>query len=93
MYRDAKLVHGDLSAYNILFNEELQKFFIIDVSQAVLYDHPEADRFLLRDLNNINQFFLTRAVKPIELAKLYRWVTGDDANEGDLLRILHSDFE
>ncbi len=47
----AKLIHGDLSEYNILVWEE--KPYIIDVAQAVPLDHPLADELLLRDVRNM----------------------------------------
>jgi len=56
MYNSAKLVHGDLSEYNVmLWNSEI---YIIDVSQAVRLDHPNALDFLQRDLHNIVRFFV-----------------------------------
>lgn len=55
LYWDAKLVHGDLSEYNVmLFRGEP---YIIDVSQAVALDHPNALSFLYRDVDNIVRFF------------------------------------
>ncbi|MBI5355210.1 MAG: serine protein kinase RIO [Candidatus Aenigmarchaeota archaeon] len=51
----AKLVHGDLSAYNILYwNSEP---YIIDFSQGVLLSHPMAEDFLKRDVRNVLKFF------------------------------------
>ncbi len=48
---DAKLIHGDLSEYNILvWNDEP---WIIDVGQAVPSTHPLAKALLLRDVRNI----------------------------------------
>lgn len=55
-YQKAKLIHGDLSEYNILFWDD--NSWIIDVSQAVTLDHPMADYFLLRDINNLQSYFL-----------------------------------
>ena len=50
--RKAKLVHGDLSNYNILnLNEEP---VIIDVSQSVVRDHIIANELLARDIKNIS---------------------------------------
>ena len=55
MYNGAKLVHGDLSEYNVmLWNDRI---YIIDVSQAVRLDHPNALEFLRRDIYNIVRFF------------------------------------
>ncbi len=48
---DAKLVHGDLSNYNILnLNEEP---VIIDVSQSVVLDNPISKELLERDINTL----------------------------------------
>ncbi len=52
---NAKLVHGDLSEYNILIWNE--KPYIIDVAQAVPITHPLADELLLRDLKNMVRVF------------------------------------
>ena len=51
----AKLVHGDLSEYNILWWED--KPWIIDVAQAVPLTHPLADELLARDIKNMSRFF------------------------------------
>lgn len=53
-YTKAGLVHADLSEYNILW---LGKPIIIDVSQAVLLSHDFAERYLLRDIQNITNYF------------------------------------
>ncbi len=52
----AKLVHGDMSEYNIMVKPGLD-IVIIDVGQAVHIMHPNAYEFLIRDLRNINRFF------------------------------------
>ncbi|MDD5960406.1 serine protein kinase RIO [Methanobrevibacter wolinii] len=52
---NAKLVHGDLSAYNIMnLNEEP---VIIDVSQSVIYNNPISKELLERDINNLTNDF------------------------------------
>lgn len=53
-YKEANLVHADLSEYNILWLDEP---VIIDVSQAVLKGHTGAKRYLFRDIQNITQYF------------------------------------
>jgi len=50
-----ELVHGDLSEYNVLVKEGTP--YLIDVGQAVLLEHPEAMRFLKRDVHNITAYF------------------------------------
>lgn len=54
MARTAKLVHGDLSPYNILYQDG--HVVMIDVAQAVAADHPEAPRLLRRDLTNFSKY-------------------------------------
>jgi RIO kinase 1 len=51
LYKDAEIVHGDLSSFNILVRDG--KPVIIDVSQSVLKDHPRALELLKRDIYNI----------------------------------------
>ena len=53
-YTKAGLVHADLSEYNILW---LGKPIFIDVSQAVLVGHDHAKRYLLRDIQNVINYF------------------------------------
>ena len=44
LYRECRLVHGDLSEYNTLLLDD--QLFIIDVSQSVEHDHPMSLDFL-----------------------------------------------
>lgn len=66
LFKDAKLVHADLSEYNIMMLDS--KPVLIDFSQAVHIDHPSAKEFLVRDLENINRYFIRQGikVKPLE---------------------------
>ena len=48
---EAKLVHGDLSNYNILNKDE--EPVIIDVSQSVVLDNPISKELLERDINTL----------------------------------------
>jgi len=61
LYCKAKIVHADLSEYNIMVWKEDPVFF--DFGQAVLTSHPNADFFLERDVKNITNFFKKRGVK------------------------------
>ncbi len=65
LYQDARLVHADLSEYNILLNGKEQPIFI-DMGQSVLLDHPYASAFLRRDVDNIVSFFRTMGVEASE---------------------------
>jgi RIO kinase 1 len=56
----AGLVHGDLSPYNILLWRG--KPYLIDLSQAVLTSHPEAERLLRQDLEKVEAFFVKRGL-------------------------------
>ncbi len=55
MYQKAKIIHADLSEYNILVFEG--EPVIIDVGQTVGIDNPMAMEFLKRDIFNITKFF------------------------------------
>jgi len=50
-----ELVHSDLSEYNILMKGETP--YMIDFGQAVILEHPEAKRFLIRDIHNLLEYF------------------------------------
>jgi len=55
LYKDAKLVHGDLSGFNILINQD--EPVIIDISQGMVTDHPMAKELLDRDIDNVVRDF------------------------------------
>ena len=55
LYQKAKLVHGDLSEFNILYHN--QKPVVIDISQGVSIQHPKAEIYLVRDIKNLFNFF------------------------------------
>ena len=81
MYHDCKLVHGDLSEYNMLYHQD--QVFIIDVSQSVEHDHPHALEFLRKDLCNVTEFFRKFDIAVLGLRELFDWVvdTRDDWEE------------
>ena len=56
LWREEKLVHGDLSEYNILVNDNGELIWI-DFSQGVHKTHPEAVNLLKRDVENVVDFF------------------------------------
>jgi RIO kinase 1 len=54
LFQEARLVHADLSEYNVLLGEIP---YFIDMGQSVTLDHPRALQFLTRDIANVNRFF------------------------------------
>ncbi len=58
---EAKLVHGDLSNYNILNKDE--EPVIIDVSQSVVLDNPISKELLERDINTLVREYTKLGVK------------------------------
>jgi len=72
MFHLCKLVHGDLSEYNMLYHQG--DAFIIDVSQSVEHDHPHALEFLRKDLFNVTEFFRKLDVAVLGLKELFDWV-------------------
>lgn len=61
LYSKAKIVHADLSEYNIMVWKGGPVFF--DFGQAVLTSHPNAEFFLERDVKNVVNFFRKRGVE------------------------------
>lgn len=56
--RKAGLVHGDISAFNILNHDDKPVF--IDFSQATTTENQRAEEFYQRDLGNLEAFFKKR---------------------------------
>lgn len=61
------LVHGDLSAYNILFDK---KPYIIDFSHGTVLSSDESFELLKRDIQNINKYFSKTGVRIIDENKI-----------------------
>lgn len=57
LYMDAELIHADLSEYNVLIETEEMEPILIDMGQSVTPEHPKADQFLRRDIQNIVRYF------------------------------------
>ncbi len=74
-YMDARLVHADLSEYNILWWKETP--WIIDVAQGVVLKHPRAEEFLVRDVKNICRFFRKLGVD-VDEEKVLAYVRGGE---------------
>jgi RIO kinase 2 len=55
-YQDAKIIHGDLSPFNIILHPNMH-IFIIDWPQNIPVTHPNAKELLERDIQNVLTFF------------------------------------
>lgn len=84
MFQVCKLVHGDLSEYNILYYKG--KLHIIDVSQSVEPDHPRSLEFLRMDIKNVNDYFKRQGVNVFSERRMFDFITSNDyATESEKL--------
>ena len=60
MWRKAKMVHADLSEFNVFKSVDGDVLF--DMGSAVLSSHPRAVDFLKRDASNMVRFFRKRGI-------------------------------
>ncbi|XP_022129070.2 serine/threonine-protein kinase RIO1 [Pieris rapae] len=82
MFNICKLVHADLSEYNLLYHNG--NIVMIDVSQSVEHDHPHAFEFLRKDCTNISDFFRKRGVATLTVKELFDFITDATINEANL---------
>ena len=68
LYKKARLVHGDLSEYNIF--KFKNKLFLFDFGSSVTINNPKHIDFLKRDINNINKFFSRNGFKTKSLNEI-----------------------
>ena len=73
LYQDAGLIHGDLSSYNILIQND--EPVIIDISQGMIRDHPMSEELLNRDIKNIIKDFKKLKIK-ISAEEIKSEITG-----------------
>ncbi|KAJ8526907.1 hypothetical protein K7X08_029384 [Anisodus acutangulus] len=79
LYQKCKLVHGDLSEYNILYFEG--HLYIIDVSQSVDLDHPHALDFLREDCVHVSDFFKKHGVAVMTIRELFDFIVDPSIND------------
>ncbi|KAL6198582.1 hypothetical protein ACLB2K_028374 [Fragaria x ananassa] len=72
LYQKAKLVHTDLSEFNILYFEG--HLYIIDVSQAVELFDDNANDFLRQDCLHVSGFFKKRGVAVMTVRELFDFI-------------------
>ncbi len=87
LYKDAGMVHADLSEFNILMHGYLEgeevRPVLIDLGQALLLEHPNADAFLRRDVENIVLFFNRLGLKCSVEEMIAEIKNGDNAVSQD----------
>ncbi len=69
-----KLVHADLSEYNILIKDQTP--YMIDFGQAVVLGHPSAMDFLHRDVSNVLDYFAKNYHIKRDENRAFAWITG-----------------
>lgn len=75
LYQKAKLVHADLSEYNI-FKTGLG-IMLFDFGSAIDIQQPNSKQFLFRDVSNINRFFEKRGIEVLPTAQVIEKIRGD----------------
>jgi RIO kinase 1 len=93
MYQTCRLVHADLSEYNLLYHDN--KLYMIDVSQSVEHDHPRSLEFLRMDVKNVSDFFRSRNVDVLSERNVFLFVTGPGGGKelADMEKYLQGMFE
>ncbi|KAG7354740.1 serine/threonine kinase [Nitzschia inconspicua] len=104
LHRDARLVHGDLSEYNILIAPVPQvdhpinpeegdvQTVLIDFGQSVDTRHPEAMELLERDILRVNEFFSKQGVPTMGTEEAKEFVTTDNAPNCEKLQKIEGSF-
>ncbi|KAL3276657.1 hypothetical protein HHI36_012027 [Cryptolaemus montrouzieri] len=87
MYNKCKLVHADLSEFNLLYFEG--EVYIIDVSQSVEHDHPHAFTFLRKDCYNIKEYFEKKEVATMTLKDMFNFITDATITEKNMEECLN----
>ena len=78
MYQVCRLVHADLSEYNLLYHD--RQLYIIDVSQSVEPDHPRSLEFLRMDIKNVSDFFGRKGVDTLSERTVFGFVTDSESS-------------
>ena len=84
MFVKCKLIHADLSEFNLLIDSN-NKLYVIDVSQSVEQAHPNALEFLRMDCRNVTDYFAKRyALKTIlNIQQLFVYITDPTINDSN----------
>lgn len=93
LYQVCRLVHADLSEYNILYHD--QRLYIIDVSQSVEHDHPRSLEFLRMDIKNVGDFFRRQGVDTLADRAIFDFIIASEgpAEDADMKKVLEHLYE
>jgi RIO kinase 1 len=93
MYQVCKLVHADLSEYNILYHNK--RLYMIDVSQSVEHDHPRSLEFLRMDIKNVGDYFRRQGVDILADRTVFNFIIAPDGpvEEADMNKSIEHLFE
>ena len=84
LFHKCRLVHADLSEYNLLLKDGTQ-VFAIDFGQAVDVSHPQHLVYLRRDLETITSFFAKAVDRVIPVDEAMSLVVAiSDTNDDNL---------
>ncbi|KAL8708886.1 MAG: hypothetical protein Q9220_006342 [cf. Caloplaca sp. 1 TL-2023] len=94
LYQSCRLVHADLSEYNVLYHQD--KLWLIDVSQSVEHDHPRSLDFLRMDVKNVTDFFRRQGVDTLSERSVFSFVTAAQGHQdpeamNDVLKKLYEE--
>jgi RIO kinase 1 len=76
LYQKARLVHADLSEYNIFKTD--RGIMLFDFGSAVDIQHPNSKQFLVRDVMNVNRFFEKRGIEVLDAALAVEKIKGEN---------------
>lgn len=83
MYKVCRLVHADLSEYNVIYNPNDGHLYTFDVSQSVEHDHPHAFDFLRSDIANVDEFFARRGIQTLGIKRTFEFTIDGWGNNGE----------
>jgi RIO kinase 1 len=78
LYQVCRLVHADLSEYNVLYHND--RSWIIDVSQSVEHDHPRSLDFLRMDIKNVSDFCRRKEIAVLSERKVFEYIMAPDGS-------------
>jgi RIO kinase 2 len=81
-YRDAHIIHMDLSPYNIILQPN-QHILIIDWPQYVTVKHPNAQQLLKRDTQNVLTYFQRKHKLKTKLKEALNYIKEDSVAQNE----------